>query len=370
MINFEPSDEQQLVISTVRQFAEQEIRPLARACDEQAALPAALLAQAQALGLLSNALPEAHGGGGERSALLGALVAEELAWGDLASALGILSPGLLALPVADFGSPEQQAALLPGFSSDHFTSASLALLEPHFGADPFRPRTTAKRTGDGYQLDGAKCLVPWQTGGDAPTPVLVFAVEDGAPQGFLTPRDAPGLRATPSAHMGIQALPTVDLELEGVHVPESARLGDAAGSDLRALITRGRVALAALGTGVARAAFEIARDYAKEREAFGKKIAQKQAIAFKLADMAIEIDGCRLLTWEAAWRLDQTPPAQSGSVLREATLALSQVRRVALEVTDGAVQVLGGHGYIREYLPEMQLRNARGLASFECLALV
>ncbi len=123
--------------------------------------------------------------------------------------------------------------------------------------------------------------------------------------------------------------------------------------------------LAALAVGVARAAFELARDYAKERHAFGAPIATKQAIAFKLADMAIEIDGARLLVWEAAWRLDRGEDAT-----REATLAIQQVRRVALEVSDGAVQVFGGHGYIREYLPEMLLRNARGFACFEALTLV
>jgi alkylation response protein AidB-like acyl-CoA dehydrogenase len=165
--------------------------------------------------------------------------------------------------------------------------------------------------------------------------------------------------------MGVRALPTAELALDGVRVPEEAKLGGERGSDLTAVVTRGRVALAAAGVGVARAAFEVARDYAKEREAFGVKIAQKQAIAFKLADMAIEIDGARLLAWEAAWRLDQGLPA-----LREATLAYDQVRRVALEVADGAVQVLGGHGYIREYLPELHLRNARGFAVFEALALV
>jgi alkylation response protein AidB-like acyl-CoA dehydrogenase len=116
---------------------------------------------------------------------------------------------------------------------------------------------------------------------------------------------------------------------------------------------------------VARAAYELARDYAKERQTFGAPIATRQSIAFKLADMAIEIDGARLLTWEAAWRLDRGEDA-----LREATLAYDQVRRVALEVADGAVQVFGGHGYTREYLPELHLRNARGFASFEALALV
>jgi hypothetical protein len=125
------------------------------------------------------------------------------------------------------------------------------------------------------------------------------------------------------------------------------------------------VALAAAAVGVARAAFEIARDYAKERHAFGAPIATKQAIAFKLAEMAIEIDGARLLAWEAACLLDRGQPA-----LREAALAQQQASRAALDVADGAVQVLGGHGYIREYLPEMHLRNARGFASFEALSLV
>jgi alkylation response protein AidB-like acyl-CoA dehydrogenase len=125
------------------------------------------------------------------------------------------------------------------------------------------------------------------------------------------------------------------------------------------------VALAAVAVGVARAAFEVARDYAKERHAFGVPIASKQAIAFKLADMSIEIDGARLLAWEAAAALDRGDDG-----LREATLAYQQARRVALEVSDGAVQVLGGHGYIREYLPEMHLRNARGFAALEALAQI
>jgi alkylation response protein AidB-like acyl-CoA dehydrogenase len=116
---------------------------------------------------------------------------------------------------------------------------------------------------------------------------------------------------------------------------------------------------------VARAAFELARDYAKERQVFGVPVATKQAIAFKLADMAIEIDGARLLAWEAAWRLDQ-----GLDTTREALLARRQAQRVALGVADGAVQVFGGHGYIRDYLPEMHLRNARGFACFEALSLV
>jgi alkylation response protein AidB-like acyl-CoA dehydrogenase len=362
LIDFTPSDEQQLVVETVRQFAENEIRPRARAADEAKQPADDAIRAAHALGLVANGLPAEFGGGGERSAVLGALVAEELAWGDLATALATLSPALVAFPVADQGSEAQRRSQLPRYAREDFVPGALALLEPGFGADAFRPGTQAKRDGGSFVLDGKKTLVPWLPGGDT---VLVSADDGGTSQLFLVPRDAAGLSATPESYMGIQALPTVELALAGVRVPADARLGGEAGADLAAVIARGRVALAALGVGVARAAFEVARDYAKEREAFGTKIAQKQAIAFLLAQMAIEIDGARLLAWEAAWRLDQGETA-----LREATLALDQVRRIALDVADGAVQVLGGHGYIRDYLPELHLRNARGFASFEALALV
>jgi alkylation response protein AidB-like acyl-CoA dehydrogenase len=362
MIGFDPSEEQALIVETVRQFADKEIRPLARECDEARGIPDGILEQAHELGLVANSLPEEAGGGGERCALTAALIAEELAWGDLSIALAILSPGLVALPVAEFGTQEQKERWLPRYLGDHFVPGSLALLEPRFGTDPFRPATIARREGGAFVLDGRKCQVPWLPGDDT---VLVIADDAGSPQAFLVARDAAGLSATPESHMGLQALPTVELGLEGVHVPADARLGGEAGCDVRRLIAQGRVALAATGVGVTRAAFEVSRDYAKERHAFGVPIATKQAIAFKLADMAIETDGIRLLAWEAAWKLDE-----GGDALREATLAYQQVRRVSLAVTDGAVQVFGGHGYTREYLPEMHLRNARGYACFEALALV
>jgi alkylation response protein AidB-like acyl-CoA dehydrogenase len=360
VIDFEPSEEQQLIVDTVRQFAENEVRPKARECDEAGALAPGVLGAAHELSLVANALPEAVGGGGERSAVTGALIAEELAWGDLSLALGALSPSLVALPVADFGSDALKERVLPVYTGTSFVPGSLAIVEPGFGADVFAPRTTAKSESEGFVLDGHKCLVPWQEGGQH---LVVTARSDDGPRAFLVERDAPGLVATPERNMGIQALPTVELELAGVRVASDCALGDERA--VREIVARGRVALAAAAVGVARAAFELSRDYAKEREAFGAPIATKQAIAFKLADMAIEIDAARLLTWEAAWRLDQGLPA-----FREVTLAHRQAQQLALDVADGAVQVFGGHGYIRDYLPEMHLRNARGFACFEALSLV
>ena len=364
MIDFEPDEEQALIVETVRQFVENEIRPQARDCDESGKLPEATLAQAHELGLVANSLPDEFGGGGERSAVTGCLIAEELAWGDLSIALAILSPTLLGLPLADFGTDAQKRSQLTPLCGGTFRGGALAIVEPRFDFDVFRPQTTARRDGAEYVLDGQKCFVPW-LGAGASGPVLVIASEDGESQGYLVPRDAPGLTATPEGNMGIKGLPTVELVLDGVRVPEDARLGGSAGADVRAIVARGRVGLAATAVGVARAAFETARDYAKQRETFGAPIATRQAIAFILADMAIEIDGARLLVWEAASKLDHGQDAT-----REAVLAREQTSRVALQVTDGAVQVLGGHGYTREYLPEMHLRNAAGFASFEALTLV
>jgi alkylation response protein AidB-like acyl-CoA dehydrogenase len=361
VIDFDPSEDQQLIAETVRHFAGNEVRTRARDCDEAGKLPAELLHEAHALGLVANAIDERFGGGGARSAVTGALVAEELAWGDLAIALAILSPSLEALPISDLGSDAQKQRWLPALVGQRFRPGSLALVEPHYGADPLRPETRARREGNGFVLDGHKCLVPWIEGGDA---CLVSAASDAGLRLFRVSRSQTGVGATPERYMGIQALPTAELALAGVRVAEEDTLplpGDA----LPRLLQRGRVAQGAMAIGVARAAYEIARDYAKERQAFGAPIATKQAIAFKLADMAIEIDAARLLVWEAAWRLDEGHDAQ-----REATLAYRQAARIALEVSDGAVQVLGGHGYTREYLPELCLRNARGFSCFEALSLV
>jgi alkylation response protein AidB-like acyl-CoA dehydrogenase len=362
MLDFEPSEEQQLILETVRQFATNEIRPKARECEEAAKIAPELLAGAHELGFTANALPEEFGGGGGRNAVTGALIAEELAWGDLGLALAIQSPTLAALPVADFGSVEQKQALLPQFVAASFVPGSLALVEPDFRNDPFKPATTARREGGEYVLEGQKCFVPWQDGGET---VLVTATEGSRAQVFLLPRAAKGMTATREQNMGVRALPTVELTLAGVRVPASAKLGGEAGCDVRAIVNRGRVGLAAMAVGVARAAFEVSRDYAKQRQTFGAPIATRQAIAFLLANMAIEIDGLRLLVWEAAWKLDQGQDAT-----REAALARHQAQRVALEVADGAVQVFGGYGYIRDYLPELHLRNARGFALFEALTLV
>lgn len=376
MVSFELSEDQKLIRDTMTAFAGERLRPLARDADENGNVPEDIVRQGWELGLLQSAIPEAHGGfGDERSAVTGAIAVEELAYGDLSIALHLLAPRLLVYPVLDHGTEEQKKAILPKFTGEAFQAGTAAVVEPSLHFDLSELQTTWKPDGDGFVLQGRKAFVPLAASSDT---ILVYARRDdfqptgnpldgyAAVDAFLVPRDASGLTVGErEKNMGIKALETHELTMENVKVPADARLGGDQGIDFALQMNRARVALGALAVGVARAAYEYARDYAKERKAFGVFIAQKQAIAFMLADMAIEIDATRLLVWEAAWKIDQGEEAT-----REAYLAKNYAADMALKVCDNAVQVLGGHGYIRDHLVELFLRNARGFASFEGLATV
>ncbi|HQF71818.1 MAG TPA: acyl-CoA dehydrogenase, partial [Promineifilum sp.] len=196
--------------------------------------------------------------------------------------------------------------------------------------------------------------------------ILVYANEGGHTQAFLVPAGTPGLSVGKRDKlMGVKALTTNLLTLSNCRVPAANKLGGEAGIDFSLLLNHSRVALGAAAVGVARAGFEYARDYAKQRVQFGEPIAHRQSIAFMLADMATEIDEARLLVWEVAWMLDQGQEAT-----KEATIMKQQVDRMVVQVADRAVQILGGYGYIREYPVELWLRNARGFASFDGLAII
>jgi alkylation response protein AidB-like acyl-CoA dehydrogenase len=359
MIGFQPSDEQQLVRETVASFAAEQIRPAARDADESGETPTALVQHAWELGLVQSAIPESFGGHGDvRSALTSALVCEELGYGDLSIALHILAPRLVLYPVIELGTEAQQKEVRTAYAGNDFVAGTAALMEPDFRFDANELSTSAAKQNGDYVLNGRKCYVPLAA--DA-RHILVYARDEGNVSAFLVPRDTPGLKVDErEKNMGIKALATYELSLEQCRVPATMRLS----GDFKPLHNRSRVALASMAVGVARAAFEYARDYAKERRAFGQAIAQKQAIAFMLAEMAIEIDATRLLTWEAAWKIDRGEDAT-----REACLAKNYAANMALKVTDNAVQVLGGHGYIRDHLVELWLRNGRGFAVFEGLAM-
>jgi len=362
MFDLEMTEDQKLIHDTVASFAKAEIRPLARDCDETGVIPAELADKGFELGLIHSAIPEDQGGYGEtRSAVTGAIVAEELGWGDLSIALHLLAPRLLVYPLIDAGTPEQRAQNLPAFAKA-FHAGTAAVVEPRFDFDTTRFATTATAKDGGFVLNGAKCFVPLAQESET---ILVLAQLADAPAAFLVPRGAAGVTVGErEQNMGIKALATYEVALENVQVPGSARVGSDAAS-LERMVNQSRVALGALALGMSRAAYDYARDYAKERKAFGVAIAQKQAIAFILAEMAIEIDATRLLLWEAAWMLDQGKDAT-----RECVLAKRYASNAALKITDNAVQVLGGHGYVRDHPVEMWLRNARGFTSFEGMAIV
>jgi len=364
MISFSMTEEQKMIVDAVSRFATREMREVARECDETGQIPQKLIDTAWELGLIASHIPEEYGGFGDaHSALTGVLVAEELAYGDLSIAMHALAPGLMAFPILEGGTDEQKAEYLPLFCDVAFEPATAALVEPRYDFDPNELATTATLDGDEYVLNGQKCYVPLAAGANR---MLVWAAENGTTQGFILPRGAPGLEiGEREQNMGIKPLATYELTLNDCRVPRANKLGGEAGCDFDRILDHSRVALAAMAVGVARAAYEYAREYAKERVAFGEPIASRQAIAFMLAEMAIEIDATRLMTWEAAWKLERGEEAT-----RECYLAKTYADDMVLTVTDGAVQVLGGHGYIREHPVEMWLRNGRGFAAFDGMAMV
>jgi len=367
VISFAPTEEQEVVRETLRGFAEETVRPLARDADESETVPEELLASVWELGLTNTQIPESYGGGGEeRSPITNALVLEELAWGDAALALAALAPSLFALPILDQGTEEQRQEYLPLFCTSSFHVGSLAVCEPHAAFDPFEPRTVAEpKGGEGWVLSGTKCFVPF---GDRASHFLVIAREadgDGAGAGrlgaFAVPRDAGGLAISErEKNLGLRALPTHRLDLERVEVPAAARLGGEAGCDVGRILAHARVGLGAVMVGLSRAVMDYAIPYAKERRAFGEAIAQKQAVAFMLSDMAIETDASRWLVWKAASALERGEDAG-----RAAHLARAYAARQAMKIADNGVQVLGGHGFIREHLVELWYRHARTLGVLE-----
>ena len=363
MISFSPTEEQAMIVDTLKRYSKDKLRPAFRDADEDGELPADLLAKGWELGLVGSSIPEAYSGFGELSAVTGVLALEELGAGDLATALALQAPATFALPVLVAGSEEQKEQYLPQFSEEAFPKYTAALIEPSLRFNPRALQTTARRDGDGYVLNGVKAYVPLLSRAEY---VLVYAAEDGATQAFIVPVAAAGVSLGEREKlMGVRALELGRLTLKDVKVEAAARLGGAAGINFDLLYARSQVALAALAVGVARTAYEYALDYARNRQAFGEAIGQRQSIAFMLAEMLVEIDGSRLMAWEAAAKLDN-----GEDVTRAALLAKHTADKTVLMVCDRAVQILGGHGYIREFPVELWLRNARGFVTFDGLAIV
>lgn len=367
MLSFTPDEEQKMLVDAVHRFAEVDLRKVAHEADEDSALPPQVVAKGWGMGVLPGAIPADYGGYGEHSAVTGALAAEEMAWGDLAAALHVFSPNLAALPILMAGTDAQKEKWLPAFCDAQFPKATAAAIEPDIKFDINRPATTASASNGHVVLSGQKAFVPLAPDAEM---MLVYATdsESGKVDAYLVEQGADGVEIGEREKlMGVRALDTYRVAFNDVKLPAENRLGGEAGADYARLLAHARVGIAAMSVGLSRAALEYAIDYAKEREQFGAPVATKQAIAFMIADMAIEVDAARLMVWEAAWLLDQQ---KIDEAVRQSVLAKRYADEMALFVTDCAVQILGGHGYIREHPVERWLRNGRGIATFDGLAMV
>lgn len=361
MYSFEPSEEQKMLIDAASRYATSDLRKAAHDAEENKELPPALISKGWELGILQASIPETYGGFGERSAVTGALAAEELAYGDLAGAMAVGTPGLFALPILLAGSEEQKKQYLPSIIEADWKPFTAALIEPTFDFDPNEMKTTAKVDGSDFILTGEKTFVPFADKAEA---MIVYARLEDQTKAFIVPKGAAGLKVGQEREkfMGLNSVPFFKVTLDGVKVPKANLLP----GDFAPVLAASRVAVAAMAIGVAKAAFAYSRDYAKDRDVFGVKVGQKQAIAFMLAEMVTEIEAIRLLVWEAGWAIDNKKEDAS----QKAYIAVTGAIDMAMMVTDRAVQILGGHGYIREHPVELWMRNGRGFATFTGLAMV
>ncbi|MBS1250292.1 MAG: Acyl-CoA dehydrogenase [Chloroflexi bacterium] len=364
MYSFSPTEEQQMLLDAIGRYAENDLRPAAREADEETHFPPNIIEKGWEMGVLQASVPDEYFGFGEHSAVTGVLAAEAMAYGDLSGTLAVMVPNLFVLPLLFCGTEEQKQEHIPPVIEAEWKPYTAALMEPKFDFDPNDLATVAEADGEDYVLRGEKAFVPFAAEAEK---MIVYANLDGETQGFIVSADGEGVEVGQRQKLlGLNALPLFTVNLESVRVPQRDRLGGPEGHDFAPIIDSSRAALAAMAVGMSKAAFDYAVEYAKDREVFGVKVAQKQAIAFMIAEMGTEIEAIRMLVWEAAWMLDNGQREAS----KTAYLALTGAANMAMMVTDRAVQILGGHGYIREHPVELWMRNGRGFATFSGLAMV
>lgn len=352
------NETQELVRETMVSFAKERLQPAALHADEACTPPTGLLDESHELGLTQLAVPEALGGAGtERSMTTNALVCEDLARGDMGLALAALAPLGVVHALVDFGTAEQQGNYLPAFIGDTFYPAAMALLESRPLFDPERLVTRASLNNGEYVLTGEKCMVPLAEDCEL---FLVIADLAGKPQGFLVDRGTPGLTVEPEPTMGLRAAKLGRIKLEQVRVPRGAKLGGDEGIDAQRLIDLARIAWGALTVGTCAAVLEYVKTYVKERHAFGEPIANRQSVAFAVADIALELDAMRLMVWRAASRAEQ-----GLAFHREAALVRIQCAEKGMYIGTTGVQLLGGHGFIKEHPVELWYRQLRAIGVAE-----
>lgn len=362
-MKFDLSEEQADIRNVVRQFTAQEITPHADAWDEQHHFPREVYTKMADLGLMGMTTPE-NLGGSILSRLSSALVYEELAKGEMATAVGLSVHNMVTGSLARFGNEEQRQRWVSKLASGAFLGG-FSLSEAGSGSDAASLQCRAERSADGYILNGSKM---WVTNGGEADIYLLMArtkMNKGASgiTCFVVEKDMPGFTfGKTERKMGLHSSPTRELVFDNCVIPLANRIGEEGQGFKIALssLDGGRVNIGAIAVGVAQAAFETACDYAHERQQFGKPIATFQAIQFMLADMAMKIEAGRLLVYEAAYKLDE---GQNASMY--AAMAKCFATDMAMETTTNAVQVLGGAGYVRDYPVERYMRDIKVSQIFE-----
>jgi alkylation response protein AidB-like acyl-CoA dehydrogenase len=353
-----PTEDEQMLVDVVNELATEIVRPAAADADVACAAPAEVLQATRELGLPLLGVPESLGGiSEERSVVAGALVAEALARGDLGLAVAALAPGAVATAIATWGTDEQQQTYLPAFTGTDVAAAALALTEPRPLFDALDPHTTARREGGGLVLDGVKSMVP--RGAEAEL-FVVGARLDGENALVIVESGAEGLSVEADPPMGVRAASMVTLTLENVRVPERNLLGSPDGTTYAECVRLSRLAWCALSVGVGQAVLDYVTPYVKERQAFGEPIAHRQSVAFMVADIAIELQAMRLLTWKAASRA-----AAGEDVARDVALARRLCADKGMQIGLAGVQLLGGHGFVKEHPVERWYRDLRGISIME-----
>jgi alkylation response protein AidB-like acyl-CoA dehydrogenase len=361
LFDLTPTDDQQMMVEVVREFAAEQIRPAAAEANDKAEAPKDLLERTAELGLHHIGVPESLGGAGdERSAVTNVLVTEELARGDMGLAVACLTPTAVSTALTLWGDEDQQATYLPAFVSDHIPTATLAILEPRPMFDPFRLQTRARLTPGGIRLDGVKSLVPRA----ADAELFVIAAElEGSPSLFLVESSTAGLTVEAEPAMGVRAASLSRVVLDDVTLPENALL--ASGGAYRECVDLSRLAWCALAVGTGQAVLDYVIPYVNQREAFGEPVSHRQSVAFMVADIGIELDGMRLVTYRAASRAAQGKP-----FARETALAHRLCAERGMVIGSHGVQLLGGHGYVKEHPVERWYRDLRAIAVMEGGVLV
>ncbi len=362
MVDFTLTDEQKALREMAHDFADKEMRPVAWEYDKEGAWPEPVLRKAWELGLMNAHVPEEYGGPGA-SYFEGVLIEEEMGWGCSGIGTSLTCNGLAVAPIALGGSDELKREYL-GMLTEDFKLASFCLTEPDAGSDVSGMRTTAVKRGDKYVINGSKCFI---TNGGYADFYTVYAKTDKEAghrgiSAFVVPRDDTVTVDKKEDKMGQRASNTASITFNETEVPAGNLLGEENHGFKLAMMTldRTRPGVAAMATGIARAAFEFATDYSKERVQFGVPIAMHQAIQFMIADMATDVEAARLLVWQSAVLLDQG---------RRNTLASSHAKRfaadAAMKAATDAVQVYGGYGFIKEYPVEKLMRDAKIMQLYE-----